>query len=74
MARFNRTRLIEQMRVMAVRQQKYNRFDHNNGTAQLRPEPCDEKTDALIDKAVAYGYWRMLHDMADELESGTAGT
>lgn len=55
MARFNRTRLVEQLRVMAVRQQEYNHFDHNNGTAQLRPRPSDDKQDALIDRAVAAG-------------------
>jgi hypothetical protein len=74
MARFNRTRLIEQLRAMAEQGQKIDGFDHNNGTAQLRPVPCDAKTDALIDKAVAYGRWRMLQDMAADLESGHAGT
>jgi putative heme degradation protein len=74
MARFNRTRLIEQLRVMAVRAQEYNRFDHNNGTAQLRPRQSDDKQDALIDKAVAYGRWRALQDMVADLESGNAGT
>ena len=74
MPRFNRTRLIEQLRVMAVRVQEYNRFDHNNGTAQLRPRPRDDSQDALIDRAVAYGRWRALQDMVADLESGNAGT
>ena len=74
MARFNRTRLIEQIRVMAVRAQEYDHFDHNNGTAQLRQRPSDDKQDALIDRAVAYGRWRALQDMVADLESGHAGT
>ena len=74
MARFNRTRLIKQLREMAAQQQRFKGFDHNNGTAQLRPRPRDDKQDALIDRAVAYGRWRALQDMAADLESGHAGT
>ena len=74
MARFTRTRLIEQLREMAAQQQAYKGFDHKNGTAQLRPGRCDEQLDALIDRAVAYGRWRQMQDMAADLESGTAGT
>ncbi len=74
MARFNRTRLIEQLREMSAQQQKFKGFDHNNGTAQLRPVRCDVATDALIDRAVAYGRWRATQDMAEDLASGQAGT
>lgn len=74
MARFSKGRLIEQLREMADKQQRVSGFDHNNGTAQLRPERCDEKLDALIDRAVAYGRWRQMQDMAKDLESGHAGT
>jgi hypothetical protein len=74
MARFNRTRLIEQLRDMAAQAQANSRFDNNNGTAQLRPTPKNDHLDALIDRAVAYGRWRAMQDMADALESGVAGT
>ena len=74
MARFNRTRLIEQLREMAAQQQARKRFDHNNGTAQLRPTPSSDHLDALIDRAVAYGRWRQMQDIAEDLASGTAGT
>lgn len=74
MARFNRTRLIEQLREMAERQQKCSGFDHNSGTAQLRPRPSDDAQDELIDRAVSYGRWRALQDMVEDLESGHAGT
>lgn len=74
MARFNRTRLIEQLHEMAAQQQERKRFDHDNGTAQLRPAPSSDHLDALIDRAVAYGRWRQIQDMAADLESGQAGT
>lgn len=74
MARFSKGRLIEQLREMAEQQQRFKGFDHNNGTAQLRPARCSEELDALIDRAVAYGRWRQMQDMAEDLASGHAGT
>lgn len=75
MARFNRGRLIEQLREMAEQDQKRRRFDNNNGTAQLYPGGrSSAELDALIDRAVAYGRWRGMQDIADDLESGHAGT
>lgn len=76
MTRFNRTRLIEQLDQMAEQIKQRNSFDHNNGTAQLHPHPgrVDAATDALIDKAVAYGRWRALQDIANDLENRTLGT
>ena len=75
MARFNRTRLIEQLREMAAQDQQRNRFDNNNGTAQLYPRgQSSAELDALIDKCVAYGRWRAMQDIAADLESGHAGT
>lgn len=75
MARFNRTRLIEQLREMAAKQQQYNGFDHNSGTAQLYPRgQSNAELDALIDRCVAYGRWRTTQDFAEDLESGHAGT
>lgn len=73
MARFNRSRLIEQLREAAEQERTRNGFDQNNGTAQLRPRACDAKMDALIDRAVAYGRWRAKQDLASDLESGYAG-
>lgn len=75
MARFNRTRLIDQLREMAAQQQHHRGFDHNNGTAQLYPRgESSARLDALIDRAVAYGRWRQIQDMAADLDSGHAGT
>lgn len=74
MSRFNRTRLIEQLDQMAEQTQQRNGFDHNNGTAQLHPGRCDAAADALIDRAVAYGRWRALQDIANDLINRTIGT
>ena len=75
MARFNRTRLIEQLREMTARAQQFNGFDSGNGTAQLRPgRAVDEATEALIRRAVNYGEWRAMQRFADDLEFGAAGT
>lgn len=74
MARFNRTRLIEQLRETAERDQLRHRFDPENGTAQLRPRPRDKSLDELIDRAVSYGRWRAMQDIANDLEDGRAGT
>lgn len=75
MARFSKARLIEQLREMAEQQQRFKGFDHNNGTAQLYPRgESNAALDALIDRAVAYGRWRQMQDMAEDLASGHAGT
>ena len=74
MARFNRNRLIEQLERQAQEVQRRNSFDHKNGTAQLHPLRCNAEMDALIDRAVAYGRWRAMQDIAADLENGTAGT
>jgi hypothetical protein len=74
MARFNRTRLIEQLQEQADRQQQEHGFDQSNGTAQLRPRPRNTEHDALIDRAVAYGRWRATQDFATDLQDGIAGT
>ena len=75
MARFNRNRLIEQLREMATQAQNFNSFDPNNGTAQLRRDRvADEATEALIRRAVNYGEWRAMQRFANDLESGAAGT
>jgi hypothetical protein len=75
MARFNRTRLIEQLREMAAQQQQYKGFDHNKGTAQLYPRgQSSAELDALIDRCVAYGRWRATQDFAEDLASRQAGT
>lgn len=75
MARFNRARLLEQLREMAEQDKERNRFDCNIGTAQLYPRgQSSAEMDALIDRAVAYGRWRAIRDIADDLESGNAGT
>lgn len=74
MARFNRTRLIEQLRKMAENTRLHCGFVSGNGTAQLRPRGCDEATEELIRRAVEYGSWRAIESFADDLECGRAGT
>jgi hypothetical protein len=74
MARFNRTRLIEQLRDMAENTRLNRGFVSGNGTAQLRPNGCDEATEDLIQRAVEYGRWRAFESFADNLECGRAGT
>ena len=74
MARFSKARLIEQLREKAECEQKSNGFENNNGTAQLRPVHCRQDLDEFINRAVAYGRWRQMQDIAADVESGHAGT
>jgi hypothetical protein len=75
MERFSRARLLEQLRETAEQDKARHRFDCNNGTAQLYPRgQSSAEVAALIDRAVAYGRWRAIRDIADGLESGHAGT
>jgi hypothetical protein len=71
--RFTKAALVEQLRDLADNVQQTRHFDGGNGTAQLRPRGCDEATQALIDKAVDYGRWRTLHNLAADVECGCIG-
>ena len=75
MARFSKGRLIEQLHEAAEQQRRLSGFDHNKGTAQLYPRgESNAALDALIDRAVAYGRWRQMQEMAEDLASGDVGT
>ena len=55
-----RARLLESLRQMAEQDKERNRFDCNIGAAQLYPRgQSSAELDALIDRAVAYGRWRI---------------
>jgi hypothetical protein len=71
--RFSKGALIEQMRERASRLEDFWIFDRDNGKAQLcsRSEPAH--TLALVERAVEYGRWRTLRDLAREIEDGSIG-
>ena len=73
MSRFTKAAAIEQITRRAEGHVKVHGFDLQNGTAQLRPTNCDDKTQALIDKAVAYGAMRALFGVAEDIASGHLG-
>ena len=73
MARFNRSRLIDQLGDLAERLQTINGFTDRTGTAQLRRRPNDTSLDDVIQKAVEYGRWMQLRDIARDLRNGEAG-
>lgn len=71
--RFSKGALVEQLRDVAENMHQLYGFDCGNGTAQLWPRGCDEATRALIDKAVEYGRWRTLTNLASDVECGCIG-
>lgn len=72
--RFSKSRLVEQLQKKSVELMVEGRFDPGNGTAQLRPRGWNDETQALIDKAVAYGRWRAYQEVAEQVQSGYLGT
>ena len=73
MARFNRSRLIEQLSNLAEQVKTSNGFTDRTGTAQMRRRPNDTSLDDMIQKAVEYGRWMQLRDIAESLRNGEAG-
>jgi hypothetical protein len=67
--RFSRARLIEKLRKRAREYKSRYHFDDNTGTAQLysrgQPNTAQSK---IIERAVAYGRWLGMQDLAAELE------
>jgi hypothetical protein len=55
MGRFTKSAVIDDLRARASRVEEEQGFDRRTGTAQLLPPGADESTEALIDRAVAYG-------------------
>lgn len=73
MSRFTKAAAIEQIQARADGHQKAGNFDLNNGTSQLLPKGADAKMEALINRAVSYGYMRALEGAAKDIESGHLG-
>lgn len=73
MSRFTKAAAIVQITERAERHRLTHGFDLGNGTSQLRQKGCDERTQALIDKAVAYGAMRALLGVAEDIQNGHLG-
>jgi hypothetical protein len=71
--RFSKGALADQLRQRSVAIQAARTFDCNNGTAQLCPRGCDAATQALIDRAVDYGRWYTLWNLAQDVEDNCIG-
>jgi hypothetical protein len=65
MARFNKKKMMSALDEKADFLQKKWQFEKNNGTAQLK--------DGDIDRAVAYGEWRALRNLAEQINCGRIG-
>lgn len=73
MGRFTKSAVIDDIRARATRVEEEQGFDRRTGTAQLLPPGADESTEALIDRAVAYGEWLALERVAEGIEDGQLG-
>jgi len=73
MGRFTKSAVIDDIRARATRVEEEQGFDRRTGTAQLWPPGADETTKALIDRAVAYGKWRALERVAEDIDEGQLG-
>jgi hypothetical protein len=71
--RFTKAAAIEQIQARADARQRAEKFDPNNGTSQLWPRGADEKTKAMIDRAVSYGYLMALRSVSQDIDSGQIG-
>lgn len=72
--RFKKAEAVNQIYERAAGYERLHSFDTNNGTAQLRPRgDTSEKTQRLIDRAVAYGQMIALRAVAQDLETGYLG-
>ncbi len=73
MSRFTKATAITEIRARADAHQEEHAFNLDNGTAQLWPRGADEKMKALINRAVAYGQFRALESVANDMECGHLG-
>ncbi len=71
--RFSKGALADQLRDRADALLTAHKFDVGNGTAQLCPRGTDAATQALIDRAVEYGRWCTLWNLAQDVEDGCIG-
>lgn len=73
MSRFTKSSAIAGLQASANAIQAREKFDLNNGTAQLLPKGSDARLEALLDRAVEYGRMRAYEDAARDIESGHLG-
>lgn len=71
--RFSKGALADQLRQRSSAIHAAREFNPNNGTAQLCPRGLDAATQALIDRAVDYGRWYTLWNLAQDVEDGCIG-
>jgi len=72
-SRFTKGAAIKEIRARAEAHQEVHAFNLDHGSAQLWPRGADEKMKALIERAVAYGKFRALESVANDLECGDLG-
>lgn len=73
MSRFTKATAIKEIRARAEAQQEVHAFNLDHGSAQLWPRGADDKTKALIERAVAYGKFRAFESVANDMECGDLG-
>ena len=71
--RFSKSRLVEHLWARAKSREEYFGFDPGNGIAQFRPRKNDTSLDALILRAMEYGKYRCLQEIASDIEEGNIG-
>jgi len=71
--RFSKGALADQLRARSDALLTARKFDVGNGTAQLCPRGTDAATQAMIDRAVDYGRWYTLWNLAHDVEDGCIG-
>lgn len=74
MKRFTKSAVIVELDDLADNRQKRCNFNPQDGRSQLWPPGVDSKTKTLVDRAVDYGYWLALRNVARDIESGKLGT
>lgn len=65
MARFSKSKMVQDLLERADFLEKEWKFDRNNGLAQLRG--------GTVERAAAYGRYRSMLDLAADIEDGCIG-
>ncbi len=71
--RFSKARLVEHLWALAESREEHFGFDPGNGTAQFRPRKNDTSLDELIHRAMEYGKYRCLQEIAVDITEGNIG-